>query len=95
MWYAYKHMRVIILYRPQSEHERRVEEFVHDFKSRHEERYIEQISMDTVEGDELARVYGVMRFPAVMALGTDGQLVKLWDGEQLPLINEVAYYETI
>ncbi len=88
-------MRVIILYHPKSEHARRVEEFAHDFLHRHDERTLTLESLETTEGSEKARLYGAVQYPAVLALSDDGQLLKMWEGDQLPLINEVAYYETI
>jgi hypothetical protein len=88
-------MRVVILYRPQSEHSRMVEEYAHDFTNRHEERFVDLISLDTVEGADKARVYGVVQYPAVLAMDDSGHMLKLWEGEQLPLMSELAYYETL
>jgi hypothetical protein len=84
-------MRVCIIYQPNSEHERSVLDFVRDFKlAGHGE--LELISLDTISGSEIAKLYGIMSYPAVMAISHDGQLQKLWDGEMLPLMSEVAYY---
>jgi hypothetical protein len=43
-------MKVLILYRPDSEHGRRVEEYIHDFQSRHPAAKLETLNIDTREG---------------------------------------------
>ena len=88
-------MRVVILYRPNTEHERHVLEFAHDFRNRHDERFLELISLDTVSGTDMAKIYGVVQYPAVLALANDGRVLQLWQGEQLPLMSELAYYEQL
>lgn len=85
-------MKVLLLYRPNSEHARMIEEFVHDFTKIHSDRGITLVSLDTRDGVSTALLYDVMRYPAILALGDDGQLLKEWQGEELPLMNEVAYY---
>lgn len=40
----------------------------------------------------MASLYDVTRYPAVLATREDGELLYLWQGEQLPLMNEVAAY---
>ena len=44
------------------------------------------------EGIAMASLYDIMRFPAIMAIALDGTLLHHWEGEQLPLIDEVASY---
>ena len=85
-------MKVVILYRPNSEHTRSVEEFVHDFQKGHPERRVELISLDTPGGSHLAEVYDAVDYPAILAMSNDGQLLKMWQGQQFPLMNELAYY---
>jgi hypothetical protein len=85
-------MKVCILYHPESEFSRPVEEFAHDFQHSHAGSRLELISLQTREGAALASLYDVMRYPAVMALRDDGQILQLWEGEKLPLMSEVAAY---
>ena len=85
-------MKVVILYRPNSEHARAVEEFIHDFKRQEANRQVDVLNVDTVEGITAAKLYDVVQYPAIIALTNDGQLLKAWQGEQLPLMNELAYY---
>ena len=87
-------MKVLALYRPQSEFARIVEEFAHDFERRIYGSKVELISLDTREGAETAALYGIIQYPAILAIKGDGQLLKHWEGEILPLINEVAAYAT-
>ena len=85
-------MKVVILYRPQSEHASRVEGFVHDYQVRHGSAKLEMVNVDEREGIALASLYDIMDFPAIMAMATDGTLLHLWQGQQLPLMDEVASY---
>jgi hypothetical protein len=85
-------MKVVVLYRPNSEHSRKVEEFVRDFTHSNADRRIELVSLDTRDGASTATLYDVMQYPAVLALGNDGSVLREWEGEMLPLMNEVAYY---
>ena len=84
-------MNVVILYRPDSEFARKVEEYAHDFE-RQRGKKLELISLDTTEGTDMARLYDVTSYPAVLATRENGEMLALWQGEQLPLMNEVAAY---
>lgn len=84
-------MKVIILYRPQSEWSRIVEEYARDFE-RQRHKKIELISVDERDGSDMARLYDIVRYPAVVALRDNGEMMAQWQGEKLPLMNEVAAY---
>lgn len=84
-------MKVIALYRPSSEHARPVEEYARDFE-RQRGKAIELLSLDTRDGAEKANLYGIMQYPALIALRDDGQMLKDWQGEHFPLMDEVAAY---
>jgi long-subunit acyl-CoA synthetase (AMP-forming) len=87
-------MKLVVLYRPDSEYARAVEMFVHDFKRQHEGvgRRLEVIDYDTREGQAEASIYDVMSQPALLVQADDGQLVKNWEGGNLPMLDEVASY---
>lgn len=85
-------MKVLILYRPNSEHGREVEEFIHDYQHNHETDRVEALNIDTRDGSAMASLYDVMQYPAIMVLRTDGYVQKLWQGQSLPLMDEVASY---
>ncbi len=87
-------MKVVILYRPGSEGSRTVEEFAEEFSRRYEDRKLELVSVDTRDGSATATLYDVMRYPSVLALADDGQVLHSWQGETLPLMNEISYYTT-
>lgn len=84
-------MRACILYHPHSEFSRKVEEYAHDFK-RFNNKEIELLSLESMEGARIASLYDIVRYPAVLALREDGQLMKEWQGDNLPLMREVAAY---
>jgi hypothetical protein len=87
-------MKIYILYRPNSEHSRRLEEYAHDFTHTIGTGEIELLSLDTKEGSSLASLYDIVRYPAVVVLGNAGELLKFWQGEEEtpPLMDELAAY---
>lgn len=85
-------MRMVALYHPKSEHSGRVEDYAHEYHMRHPDREIELISVDTREGWELAKLYDVVRYPALMVITDDGRLQQMWQEQQLPLMNEIDSY---
>jgi hypothetical protein len=85
-------MKVVVLYRPNSEHYGRVMDYVHDYKRMHPNTQLEMLSLDTVEGAETARLYDVYSYPAILALSNDGHLQQLWQSDQLPLMHEIDAY---
>lgn len=85
-------MKIVILYRSNSEHERRVLDFQRDFRQL-TNKEIELLDVDSVEGSQTAALYDVLAFPTVLAVANDGVLQHHWDGsETMPLIGEVSYY---
>lgn len=85
-------MKVSILYRSNSEHERRVLEFQRDF-NKLTAKDIELLDVNSIEGSDKATLYDILSYPAVLAIANDGTLQHHWDGsETMPLIREVSYY---
>jgi hypothetical protein len=84
-------MKVIVLYRPNSEQEGKAKDLARDYKQL-KNRDLELVSLDTVEGDDMAKLYDITQYPAIVALKEDGQLQKLWQGESWPQMNELDYY---
>ncbi len=85
-------MKVLILYRPNSEFARPIEEFVREFEHRHPGIKIETVSVDTREGSATSTLYDILDHPAIMVMRDDGSVVQLWQGKQLPLMDGVAAY---
>lgn len=86
-----KYMRVFCLFRPNTDTERSVIELTAEMKRRYNQE-LECISVDTKEGAQLARVYDILQFPAVVATDSNGAVQKTWDDGSLPLMNELSYY---
>lgn len=84
-------MRIVILYHPQSDHIGLVDGYVQDFK-RFKGRDIERISLETVEGADMAKLYDIVRYPALLVIGPEGSLIQQWQGTLLPLMDQLSYY---
>jgi hypothetical protein len=88
-----KVMKILILYRPESEHATDVETFVRDFQRRYDAgKKIEMQSLSTRDGASTAVIYDITNYPAIMALADDGRPLNVWQGMPLPLMDEVAGY---
>ncbi|MDB5160999.1 MAG: hypothetical protein JWO96_379 [Candidatus Saccharibacteria bacterium] len=85
-------MRVVFLYRPKTEAEGKVLDYVREYKMRHPNVAPELISLDTREGDDMARLYGVYSYPAILAISRDGSLQQMWQEQQLPLMQDLDAY---
>ena len=86
-------MKVLVLYRPNSEHSSTVESFVRDFEHQHDiGNKIEMVSVNTRDGAAMASLYDIWQFPTIMVLGDDGRMLNMWQGQQMPLMDEVAAY---
>ena len=85
-------MKVAILYRSKSEHERKVLDFERDFEAR-SGKTVELLDVNTREGSAMANLYDVMSYPSLVAVSGDGMVQHVWNGaESMPLINEVMFY---
>jgi hypothetical protein len=69
-----------------------VEEFIRDYQSRHQTDHVEPVDIDTREGIALASLYDIMQYPAIMVIQNDGSVQKVWQGDALPLMDEIASY---
>lgn len=85
-------MKLVVLYRPNSEYARAVEEFTHEYTRRYPDTRMEVLNIDGREGSATALFYDVTQYPAVMALQNDGSASQIWQGIPLPLMDEVAGY---
>ncbi len=83
-----------MLYRPNSEFSRMVEDFARELERQHQAR-IDLVNIDTRDGSSTASLYDIIQHPAILVLGTDGQLVKFWQGTDFPLMQEISYYTHI
>jgi hypothetical protein len=88
-------MKVLVLYRPNSEHGRIVEDFIRELRRRVDEARLEVLNIDTRDGSATASLYDIMQYPAILVLQNDGYLQKCWMGDEIPLLDEVAAYATV
>lgn len=86
---------MLILYRPISEHGRRIEQFIHDFEVKEGSVNVEVLDVDTRDGMATASLYDIMSYPAIMVLQNDGYMHKLWQGGEIPLMDELAAYARV
>jgi hypothetical protein len=86
-------MKVIMLYRPGSEHASGVEAFLRDLLRQHDitDRNIRQINVDSREGISLCSIYDIMSYPGVVVTTDEGGFIKSWEGT-VPLMGELMSY---
>lgn len=86
-------MRVVIVWREASDYGRTVREWLHDVEVRM--GYVpETINPDEPSGVSFCKAYDVVEYPSILALDSQGRLLQMWRGKQLPQIDDVAYYMT-
>ncbi|MFO0970867.1 MAG: hypothetical protein U0520_00740 [Candidatus Saccharimonadales bacterium] len=85
-------MKTVILYRPNSEGETSVQAYIREFE-RETGRSIELIDSTTVSGVQVARLYDVVQFPAIIAMREDGSFIEIWqERSKWPTISELSFY---
>lgn len=84
-------MRVVVIYKPESDHAREVFDYLRDFE-RQTGKKLEEIDPEKRENIGFVETYDVVEYPTMMALTDDGQVVNFWRGRPLPTINEVSFY---
>ena len=87
-----KVMKLVIVYRSNSEHGRKTEEFIHEFSRRYPDTKIEPLNIDGRDGYATAMLYDITQYPGILVTQDDGTMSMMWQGESLPLIDEVAGY---
>jgi hypothetical protein len=85
-------MRVIVLYHPNNdEFSGIVQDYADEFE-KYKRKKLELLSLETVEGAQLAELYAVVQYPAILIMSNDGGMLRLWQGTPLPLMDELSYY---
>lgn len=82
-------MELAIIYRRNTDQERPIIEFKEMMRRRYPDKKIVEYDLDTREGADKALFHGIVRYPAVLVTSTNGSVQGLWEGEPLPLIDEV------
>jgi hypothetical protein len=84
-------MRVIVIYKVESDHARLVTDYLRDFE-RVTGRTLETMDPESREGLSFCETYDIVEYPTIIALDSSGKLQNMWRGRQLPTIGEVSYY---
>jgi hypothetical protein len=88
-------MRTVILYHSRGEFAGMAEDYARDYRRGHEDRPdIELLSLEDKAGADMAELYEIVRYPALLVIGPDGQLQKVWQDRPWPLMDEVAAYSS-
>lgn len=84
-------MRVVIVFKEESDHARAVLDFLRDFKIQtgHD---LEIINPETPEGIHFCAAYDIVEYPTIIAISDNSVMQNLWRGLPLPTISEVSYY---
>ncbi len=84
-------MRVVVIYKRETDYERTVLSYLRDFsyQTGHE---LESIDPDSIEGSKFCEAYDIIEYPTIIALSSNGAVQNMWRGMPLPTINEVSYY---
>ncbi len=84
-------MRVVVVYKTESDHAREVFDYLRDFKNQtgHD---LEEVNPDSAAGSDFCRTYDIVEYPTIIALSDSGQLQNMWRGTPLPTISEVSFY---
>lgn len=84
-------MRVVVVYKEQTDYARQVIDFIADFK-RQTGRDLEVMNPESPAGIDFTQTYDIMELPTLIAITDDGVLQNTWSGLPLPTISEVSYY---
>lgn len=83
---------MLVIYRPDSEQASLVDDFLREFHRRYPVAKIETLNIDSREGIATASLYDILSQPGIIAMRDDGSVLASWQGDMLPLIDEVAGY---
>jgi len=84
-------MKVLLIFRPNSEHERQALDYMRDFAAQTGKK-LPTLDPDSPQGAEVCELYGIMQFPAILATDNEGHIQNLWLSDQLPTFSELSYY---
>jgi hypothetical protein len=84
-------MKIVIVYRDESDYAREVLDYIRDF-NRQTGHMLPTLDPDSSEGAELCRTYDIVEYPSVLATTDNGILQNMWRGLPLPTISELSFY---
>lgn len=85
-------MKAVILYQPDTELESSVHEYVQEF-GRETGKAIALVDSNSPQGVEIAKLYDILQFPAIVVFKDDGSFIESWvERDKWPTISELSYY---
>lgn len=84
-------MRVVIVYKNESDHARDVLDYLRDFE-RQTGHKIDTLEPESPDGIQFCQAYDILEYPTVIALSDDSHMQNRWSGLPLPTISEVSFY---
>jgi hypothetical protein len=84
-------MRVVAVYKSETDYARDVEDFLRDFESQTGHQ-LETIDPDAPAGIDFCNAYGIMEYPTLIAIADDGSMQNMWSGLPLPTVMEISFY---
>jgi hypothetical protein len=84
-------MRVVVLYKEQTDYARQVIDYIADFK-RQTGHDLETMDPESPAGIDFTQTYDIMELPMLIAISDEGVMQNTWAGLPLPTISEVSYY---
>lgn len=84
-------MRIVCVWRRESDYGRMVEEWLTEFERRSGVE-VETIDPDSRDGAGFCRAYDIVEYPTLVALDNDGGALAMWRGQMLPTFDEVSYW---
>lgn len=84
-------MRVVCVYRDNTEYAREVTDWLSDFE-KYTGSSVETLDPDSIEGEIFCKARDIVEYPSVVAVADDGSILHLWRGTPMPQIEEVSYY---
>jgi hypothetical protein len=85
-------MKAVILYKPNSEMESSVQDYIREF-AHQTGKTIALVDSDSVQGIEIAKLYDIVQFPSIVVFRDDGSFIESWlDREKWPTVSELSFY---
>lgn len=84
-------MKIVAIYKEQSDHARQVREFLAEFERRVGVE-IEVRDPEDWNNQFFLQAYDIVEYPTIIALSDGGSMLQMWRGKILPTIDEVSYY---
>ena len=82
-------MKVVCVFKDNQDYSRDVTDWLENFY-RQTGHKIE--TMDPDENPSFCEAYDIVEYPTILATTDSGEVLNMWVGQTLPLINEVLFY---